>query len=74
MEYKICKKNYETTKIPIKKKNVENLENINYQHSLKQNLFDPTKSSPPNIFIIKLYARIYADNYTNTKFDNFKNE
>jgi hypothetical protein len=25
---------------------------------LKQNFFDPTKSSPPNNFMIKLYTRI----------------
>jgi hypothetical protein len=28
------------------------------QYSLKQNFFDPTKSSPPNHFMIKLYSRI----------------
>jgi hypothetical protein len=28
------------------------------QYSLKQNFFDPTKSSPPNNFMIKLYTRI----------------
>jgi hypothetical protein len=37
------------------------------QYSLKQNLFDPTKNSPPNIFMIKLYNRItkYETNYKN---------
>jgi hypothetical protein len=33
------------------------------QYSLKQNFFDPTKSSPPNIFMIKLYSRMI--NYEN---------
>jgi len=27
-------------------------------YSLKQNFFDPTKSSPPNEFMIKLHMRI----------------
>jgi hypothetical protein len=27
------------------------------QYSLKQNYFDPSKSSPPNEFMIKLYMR-----------------
>lgn len=37
------------------------------QYSLKQNLFDPTKNSPPNTFMIKLYNRIikYESNYKN---------
>ena len=28
------------------------------EYSLKQNFFDPTKSSPPNNFIIKLQERM----------------
>ena len=28
------------------------------EYSLKQNFFDPSKSSPPNEFMIKLYMRI----------------
>jgi hypothetical protein len=28
------------------------------EYSLKQNFFDPTKSSPPNDFMIKLHMRI----------------
>jgi hypothetical protein len=27
------------------------------EYSLKQNFFDPTKNSPPNEFMIKLYMR-----------------
>jgi len=38
-----------TNPIPIPVKN---------QYSLKQNFFDPTKSSPPNQFMIKLHNRI----------------
>jgi hypothetical protein len=35
------------------------------EYSLKQNFFDPTKSSPPNDFMIKLRMRVnkyYMDN------------
>jgi len=35
------------------------------EYSLKQNFFDPTKSSPPNDFMIKLHMRMnkyYMDN------------
>ncbi len=34
------------------------------EYSLKQNFFDPSKSSPPNEFMIKLHMRVnryYAD-------------
>jgi len=31
---------------------------VNKSYSLKQNFFDPTKSSPPNEFMIKLHMRI----------------
>jgi hypothetical protein len=40
--------------IPIPK----NIENTKNQYSLKHNFFDPTKSSPPNIFMLKLYSRM----------------
>ena len=35
------------------------------EYSLKQNFFDPSKSSPPNQFMIKLHMRVnkyYVDN------------
>jgi len=35
------------------------------EYSLKQNFFDPSKSSPPNEFMIKLHMRVqkhYTDN------------
>jgi len=57
--------------IPIKNKNT--FTGKNQQYSLKQNLFDPTKSSPPNIFMIKLYSRMvqYESTYKNEDiFDN----
>ncbi len=43
------------TSDPIKIKNTFLEKN---QYSLKQNFFDPAKNSPPNSFMIKLYARM----------------
>jgi len=62
--------NGKSKSIPIKIKNTFTGKN---QYSLKQNLFDPTKSSPPNIFMIKLYSRMiqYESTYKNEDiFDN----
>ena len=44
------------------------------EYSLKQNFFDPTKSSPPNEFMIKLHMRInrYTMSYMND--DNRESE
>ena len=44
----------------------------NVEHSLKQNYFDPSKSSPPNVFIKKLRARLSSYNYANVNLDNCK--
>jgi hypothetical protein len=47
------------------------------EYSLKQNLFDPSKSSPPNLFMMKLHMRmaIYNDtSYLVTNDDNLDNE
>ena len=43
--------------IPIVNKIQSTKEKIN-QYSLKNNLFDPAKSSPPNEFMLKLYNRV----------------
>lgn len=40
------------------------------EYSLKQNFFDPTKSSPPNEFIIKLQMRM--NKYYTDKDDSFE--
>jgi hypothetical protein len=32
------------------------------EYSLKQNFFDPSKSSPPNEFMIKLHMRMHMYN------------
>ena len=45
------------------------------EYSLKQNFFDPSKSSPPNEFMIKLYMRM--SHYTpslHIKVDNRESE
>ena len=48
------------------------------QYSLKQNCFDPSKSSPPNMFMIKLHMMmsIYNDKSDDldNKEDNFDSE
>jgi hypothetical protein len=63
--------------IPIKK-NLSAMIKINSpksEYSMKQNLFDPSKSSPPNNFMsklkkrIKIYNNIYVDNM-DISFDN----
>jgi hypothetical protein len=46
------------------------------EYSLKQNFFDPSKSSPPNEFIIKLHMRMNKYNIMDKKYytdndDNF---
>jgi hypothetical protein len=40
------------------------------EYSLKQNFFDPSKSSPPNEFMIKLHMRMNRYHIDN-KDDNF---
>jgi len=46
--------------IPIKKKFSTSMKinSPNGEYSLKQNFFDPSKSSPPNEFMIKLHMRM----------------
>ncbi len=47
--------------IPIRKSlstDFKYLESPKSEYSLKQNLFDPTKNSPPNDFMIKLQKRM----------------
>jgi hypothetical protein len=59
--------------IPIKK-NLTTQTDVNSpkgEYSRKQNFFDPSKSSPPNEFMLKLHMRIL--NY-DTKDDSCDNE
>jgi hypothetical protein len=47
--------------IPIPKNLTSQMKTQQYksdEYSLKQNFFDPTKSSPPNNFMLKLYERM----------------
>jgi hypothetical protein len=43
-------------------------------YSLKQNCFDPSKSSPPNDFMLKLHKRMSVYDYLETKDDKRSNE
>jgi hypothetical protein len=47
--------------------------NSGKQYSLKENLFDPSKSSPPNFFMTKLHNRMTIYNAP-IKLDNRDNE
>ena len=69
--------------IPIKKNlstSMKDISNIQSQYSLKQSFFDPTKSSPPNDFMLKLQIRMKSynssDNLCNFQIndDNLDNE
>jgi hypothetical protein len=69
--------------IPIKKNlstSMKEISNIQSQYSLKQSFFDPTKSSPPNDFMLKLQIRMKSynssDNLCNFQIndDNLDNE
>jgi hypothetical protein len=42
-------------------KNIQNTNNFK-EYSLKQNFFDPSKSSPPNEFMMKLHMRMSVYN------------
>ena len=50
------------------------------EYSLRKNFFDPTKSSPPNEFMLKLYMRVSQynentnNNYLDTNVDNLDKE
>ena len=59
--------------IPIKKNLSTQMKDLSPkgEYSLKQNFFDPSKSSPPNEFMLKLHMRIL--NY-DTKDDSCDNE
>jgi hypothetical protein len=43
---------------PIKIPSPSNFKNDAPEYGLKQNFFDPTKGSPPNVFMLKLQNRI----------------
>ena len=59
---------------------MKDFSNIQSEYSLKQNVFDPTKSSPPNDFMLKLQIRMKSYNSSDNlcsfqmNEDNFDNE
>ena len=64
--------------IPIKQNLSTNMKELNKgEYGLKQNFFDPSKSSPPNEFMLKLHMRMNMYNmshYVDMKDDNFDKE
>jgi hypothetical protein len=48
--------------------------NDKIEYSLKQNFFDPSKSSPPNEFMLKLHMRISNYTASHIKDDNRESE
>lgn len=70
--------NYKKTKIISIKKELSrpmNSTNQTSEYSLKQSLFDPSKSSPPNEFMIKLHMRMNMyNNYVDNNDDSLDKE
>jgi len=66
--------NEKTKIIPITKNLSTPMKETNFkqEYSLKENFFDPSKSSPPNEFMIKLHMRmnIYNKNYLDNNNDD----
>jgi hypothetical protein len=60
--YKIQKPYYKSNTVPIK--SITGMEN---SYSLNNSSFDPTKSSPPNEFLIKIQERMRLYNQTPDK-------
>ena len=64
--------------IPIKKNLSTQMKDLSPkgEYSLKQNFFDPSKSSPPNEFMLKLYMRMsdYNSSLHNVKDDRRDSE
>ena len=61
---------------PISQISPTSMKNIKeFRYSLKQNVFDPTKSSPPNDFMMKLKLRMAIyDNKSYNNDDNLESE
>jgi len=64
--------NEKTKIIPITKNLSTSMKGTNFkrEYSLKENFFDPSKSSPPNEFMIKLHMRMNIYNHTHNNDDN----
>jgi hypothetical protein len=67
-----------TNSIPIKQNLSTSMKDLSPkgEYSLKQNFFDPSKSSPPNEFMIKLHMRMsmYNTQYAVMKDDSLDKE
>lgn len=59
--------------IPINNNSFTNI-NKKEEYSLKQNFFDPTKSSPPNEFMIKLQKRFFIYHNLNNGINIYNNQ
>jgi hypothetical protein len=59
--------------IPIRKNTSTNFINLENECSLKQSLFDPTKNSPPNEFMLKLQKRMSIYNNSFQNYDDDEN-
>ena len=71
--------NKATNIIPIKQNLSTSVKELNLksEYSLKQNFFDPSKSSPPNEFMLKLHMRMNMYNkniYTDMNDDSLDKE
>jgi hypothetical protein len=70
--------NERSSVIPIKKNLSTQIKELSPkgEYSLKQNFFDPSKSSPPNEFMLKLYMRmsVYNSPLYNIKDDSRDSE
>ena len=76
LNYKSKDINYiPSQKIPIKSQILNNIviNNNKNEYSLKENSFDPCKSSPPNDFMNKLQKRIDSLCYLDIKDNSFEN-
>ena len=78
MNTTLCYTKGSSLNIEIKKNLTTQPKNISpkSEYSLKHNLFDPSKSSPPNEFMLKLYMRFndYNSKSEDINDDNFDNE
>ena len=59
--------NERSTSVPIKIPSPINMKEELHEYGLKHNFFDPSKSSPPNDFLLKLQNRMnhYSSAYKN---------
>jgi hypothetical protein len=53
---------------------IPNIIREKYQYSLKENFFDPAKSSPPNHFMKKIYLRLSHYNSSVKNIEIFDNK